>query len=194
MTKFSNWVIYTASYLPLSIFQTIRFVVIIIKETNDTTKHSTILEVIKVQGVSQIIILLLSLLCYLDFIIFAILIHKTNANERIYSRIKNNSLVDMIGFLGFYILSLLTIESDYIWLIINAIGYIVVGIVITKSEKIYLCPSYLFLGYLLYETDDDHKVLVRLSREKYNILLDDSSNGIEAKQLTVTSHLVKTNK
>ena len=100
----------------------------------------------------------------------------------------------MIGFLGFYILSLLTIESDYIWLIINAIGYIVVGIVITKSEKIYLCPSYLFLGYLLYETDDDHKVLVRLSREKYNILLDDSTNGIEAKQLTVTSHLVKTKK
>ena len=42
--------------------------------------------------------------------------------------------------------------------------------------------------------DDDHKVLVRLSREKYNILLDDSSNGIEAKQLTVTSHLVKTKK
>ena len=194
MTKFSNWIIYTASYLPLSILQTIRFIAIIIKETNSSTKHLTILEIIKAQGVSQIIILLLSLLCYLDFILFAIIIHKTSANERIYSKIKNNSLVDMIGFLGFYVLSLLTIESDYIWIIINAIGYIIVGIVITKSEKLYLCPSYLFLGYLLYETDDEHKVLVRLSREKYNILLDDSSNGIEAKQLTVTSHLVKTRK
>lgn len=116
------------------------------------------------------------------------------ANERVYSRIKSNSLVDMVGFLGFYVLSLLTIESDYIWIIINIIGYIVVGVFITKSEKIYLCPSYLFLGYILYETEDDHKILVRLSREKYNILLDDSTNGIEAKQLTVTSHLVQIKK
>lgn len=194
MTKFSNWIIYSASYLPLSVLQIIRFIVIIIKEINDTTKQSTVLEIIKVQGVSQIIILLLSILCFLDFILFAIITHETSTNERIYSRIKNNSLVDMIGFLGFYVLSLLTIESDYIWIIINVIGYIIVGVVITKSEKLYLCPSYLFLGYILYETENDHKILVRLSREKYNILLDDSSNGIEAKQLTVTSHLVQIKK
>lgn len=194
MTKFSNWIIYSASYLPLSLLQIIRFTVIIINEKCNSPKQSTILEIINAQGASQIIILLLSVLCIIDFILFIIITKRTNPNERIYSRIKNNSLLDMIGFLGFYVLSLLTIESDYIWIIINVIGYIIVGVVITKSEKLYLCPSYLFLGYILYETEDNHKILVRLSREKYNILLDDSSNGIEAKQLTVTSHLVQIKK
>lgn len=194
MTNFSNWIIYSASYLPLSIFQVVRFIVLIIKEKNSSSNQLVILDIVKSQGVFQIIIMILSGILILDFIVFALLTVKMKSNERVYSRIKNNSLIDMVGFLGFYVLSLLTIENNYVWIIINIIGYIIVGIFITKSEKLYLCPSYLFLGYILYETEDDHKILVRLSREKYNILLDDSSNGIEAKKMTVSSHLIQIKK
>lgn len=160
---------------------------------NDTS-NKTLLEKIKSQNATQLAIIIISVISIVDFFVFAIITTNSKGNERIYSRIKNNSLIDMAGFLGFYILSTLTIDNDYLWIIINVIGYIVVGIFITKSEKIYMCPAYLFLGYCLYETDDNHKVLVRLSREKYNIMLADSYNGIEAKRISVNSHLVQIKK
>lgn len=197
MTKLSNWIIYTASYFPVAVFQVIRFIILIINDANDAnndSKQATIIDIIKAQDISQLIIMILSIIWIIDFIAFTFLTVKMKANERVYSRIKNNCLIDMVGFLGFYVLSILTIESDYLWIIINIIGYLIIGVFLTKSEKLYLCPSYLFLGYILYETENDHKILVRLSREKYNILLDDSANGIEAKQLTVSSHIVQIKK
>jgi hypothetical protein len=82
-----------------------------------------------------------------------------------------------------------TITIDDYGIISNVIIFLVIGIAFVYSEKIYLSPVFLFLGFKLYSNGSDH-ILSKSSMESINLAIEENSNGVEVRELARNTYII----
>jgi uncharacterized pyridoxamine 5'-phosphate oxidase family protein len=66
---------------------------------------------------------------------------------------------------------------------------IVFGIVFINGDKVYASPIFLLHHYKVYKCNN-YIVLTTMSREKFNIQVEDTIDGVEARELTKDVYIV----
>lgn len=181
LTNLSKWMIYTASYIVL-------YPILIIKVLFKTRDEDvTFIEKIQLNFSEsrEIIFVLFGFIVISTLVIYAL--RKVSLNSRCKALLKNNVTYEVALFLLPYIVSIFTIDLNWYGWLINVVIYILLGIVMMRSDIVYLCPIFIFLGFKLYKDSNDNYIYSKLSKEQYNQLCIDQINGIESK--TLTEHL-----
>ncbi len=187
LSKFSKWLLYTASYFPVYILLVIRLL------SSPQENAESFLQILSLNYTlySNLIIPLSALLLVSISVLWKL--RKLDANEHICSKLVKNCTGEMASFFIPFILSLLTIGIDwYGWLICAAI-FLLSGFVVLQADWIHICPVFFYLRYRLYQTDNGSYVLSQLSMEQFNQLLLDNYNGIEVRTLTPKLYITPKN-
>lgn len=185
ITNFSKWLIYTASYLPLYPILIIR---LLLEDRDDPT--DPLQKIILNFRETKVCIIVLFLMLIISVITLMVL-KNLKANSRHYSRLVKNTTYEIAGFLIPYASSFLTINLDWYGWVVNALIYFVCGMIMIMSDKVHLCPAFLFLGNKLYKDEKDQYIFTKLTKEQYNQLIVEEENGLLAKLVTKNVLLIK---
>lgn len=88
-----------------------------------------------------------------------------------------------------YLVPIITAPLDLYGMIAGLGTIILLGFIIVQSENLYMCPYFVLHGYHAY-TSDNVIILTKLTQEQYRLALDDSPNGIEAREITTNVYIV----
>ena len=113
-------------------------------------------------------------------------------NTRIKFSPKEDSTLEAALTIVAYLAIAYTINLDAYGIIVSLVILIVLGFAIVQTGNIQVCLYFLLHGYHIY-TCGKNKILTKKSREQYLLLLDDSSDGIEAQELTQKVYIVYEN-
>lgn len=105
-----------------------------------------------------------------------ITMNKKTPNGRVYAKIRKNSTGEMLTFLVPYIISFIALNFDIVWCISMVLIFILGGIVVINSEHLCWCPVFLFSRYKVYKNEENKYILSRMSKDKINLLLEDSAS------------------
>jgi len=184
MTKLSRWLLYNSSYI-------IGYILIGISKgisTYNGKKKDPAFQALSHIGKCKSIILENALL-YIAlgaFIIVGLLwliyfLHWKN-NRKIKYRMENDSSMEMIGFLLPYIVSMVTITIDFYGMLLNLVIWLILGAVFVSNNLLRSSPLFFLCGYKVYNSDKIY-VITKMTREEYNLALEDNPDGIEAREL-----------
>jgi hypothetical protein len=110
-------------------------------------------------------------------------------NVRISGKATKNNTVEMAIYIVTYIVPLIFIEMNFTGLVVSMVLFVVVGFIFIRSDKDYLNPTFLFLGYKTYRIDDK-VILARISLDALNISLIESPHGISAREIVQNTYIV----
>lgn len=135
---------------------------------------------------------------WLYFILLALVLFSTIWNLR-WKRMQNNtrikykpeadSTLEVVLTIVAYLAIAFTINLDTYGFIVSLVILIVLGIAIVQTGNIQVCLYFLLHGYHIY-TCGNSKILTKKSLEQYLLLLDDSPDGIEARELTKNVYII----
>lgn len=111
-------------------------------------------------------------------------------NTRYKNRVDKNLTIEMLGFIFPYIVSICTIKIDSFGILINIVLFAVIGIAFICSDRVYMSPTFLLLGYKLY-TSGSAYVLTKLSLEQFNLALEDDLNGVNVRELSKNVYIMR---
>lgn len=114
-------------------------------------------------------------------------------NTRIKFSPEEDSTLEAALTIVAYLAIAYTINLDAYGIIVSLVILIVLGFAIVQTGNIQVCLYFLLHGYHIY-TCGKNKILTKKSREQYLLLLDDSSDGIEAQELTQKVYIVYENR
>lgn len=177
LTPCSKWMIYSASYLPM-------YLILLVRVLLDGIGDMSFEECMRQNLAKHIIVIVILVLLLIISVMTVLSIRKIKPTERIYKRVKDNRTIEMCSFIFPYVISIIAINLDWFGWVINCAIYIGLGVFIITSNKLRLCPAFLWARYKLYVDDNGIYILSRNSIESINLALDDDYNGIEAKRLT----------
>lgn len=187
LTKFSKWLFYTASYLPIFLFFLIRLLLDKSDVNNFTEK---ILLNLKLYFIPIIVLTMLILLSL-------VVLYKTcnfSLKERTHNKITKNMTGEMASFFIPYILSIIVINIDFYGMVIFILIFMLCGFFIIQADWLRLCPIFFYAGYKLYIDENENYILCRLKIEQFNQILLDEINGLEITPLTPKLYLVTMDK
>lgn len=186
LSKFSKWLFYTASYLPIFLF----FLIRLLLDKNDINDFAEkVLFNFKSYFIPIFILIIL--------IIFSMLVlYRTNSfssKERTHQKITKNMTGEVGSFFIPFILSIFVLNVDFYNVIIFLLIFVLCGIFIIQADWLRLCPIFLYAGYKLYLDENENYILCRLKMEEFNQILLDEINGLEVTPLTPRLYLVTRN-
>lgn len=182
MTRLSKWMLYAASYrvvfVELLIVTTLDGVATIDVDDN-LTRLQTILMVIKHNEL--LVIVLIGLFALSSVYIFSFF-HQQN-NTRIKTKMTDNKVIEESSSLLPIIVTAVMplIISDH-GLLISVIIFIVLGLAFVLSNHIQASPIFISHGYRLLNGGKKY-VITKMTRERFNIAIEDNPDGIEAREL-----------
>lgn len=138
LTNFSKWMIYTASYIVL-------YPILIIKILFSAREEDVaFIEKMRLNFSEsrEIIFVLLGFIVISALVIF--ILRKVSPNSRCKALLKNNVTYEVASFLLPYIISIFTIDLNWYGWLINAVIYILFGIVMMYADIVHLCPIFYF--------------------------------------------------
>lgn len=184
MTKLSRWLLYNASYILGYILIGISKGISTYSDKRGDEAFQLFSHVEKCKSVFQEDVLLYSILGVLTLVgvLWTICFLRWGNNRKIKYRMENDSSMEMIGFLVPYIVSMVTITIDFYSIIVNFIIWLILGIVFTSNNLLRSSPLFFACGYKVYNSDKIY-VITKMSREEYNLKLEDNPDGIEAREL-----------
>lgn len=178
LTNFSKWMIYTSSYIIL-------YPILIMKMLFEKRKENvSFLEktLLNFSEFKEIIFVLLGFI--LVSAITIIMLKNVEPNSRKKAKLTDNITYEVASFLIPYIISVFTIDLDWYGWLINIFIYILFGVITLYADVVRLCPVFLLLGFKLYKDSNNNYVYSKLSKEQYNQLCIEQTDGIEAKSIT----------
>lgn len=178
LTKFSKWILYTVSYLPVYFTLALRQLFTEQKSV-DSLEAQILLNCKTYRGVIIALVLL-----FIFSVFVACKLHSYRPSERVYKKLTKNVTGEMASFFIPYILSILLINFDSYGLFICILIFLLCGVVIIQADWLKLCPIFFYAGYKLYVDENSNYILSRLKIEQFNQILLDEVNGIEATPLT----------
>lgn len=174
-----KWLMFISSYLPLYVL------VIIINFPQITTLRFI------TSPVSTYLFLLIILFFMLISIVvlFYILFKKTNRTTPVgyYKKLDDN----LISYIMTYLIPLLSIDIYNIYSItVNIILFLMIGLIYTKNDLVYLNPLFSLVGFYVYKTDADIYIITKM---KITQLDNMREKGIEVGSLRLANdvHLYK---
>ena len=114
---------------------------------------------------------------------------KWKNNTRIKGEAPENKTIVMAKFLATYIVPLLTIDLNWIGLVISITMYFVFGIFFVVSNNHFLNPTFILFGYKLYKIDKMN-VLCKYSLDELKIELLENYNGVNARELVHNTYII----
>lgn len=114
-------------------------------------------------------------------------------NTRIKFRPEEDSTLEAALTIVAYLAIAFTINLDAYGIIVSLVILVVLGIAIVQTGNMQVCLYFLLHGYHIY-TCGKNKILTKKSLEQYLLLLDDSPDGIEARELTKKVYIVFENR
>lgn len=183
LSKFSKWLFYTASHLPIFLF----FLFRLLLDKNDINDCA---EKILWNLKSYIItIVILTILIILSMLVLY-RTHSFSSKERTRKKITKDVTGEIASFFIPYILSIFVLSVDFYGAMTFVIIFILFGIFIIRSDWFRLCPIFFYAGYKLYLNENGNYILCRLEIEQFNQILLDEINGLEVTPLTPKLFLV----
>jgi hypothetical protein len=122
--------------------------------------------------------------------IYCKLFFKKENNMRIHNVAGSNIVWDAFSYLAINIITVIlpACLSDS-GVAVDIIIIIVFGIVFINGDKVYASPIFLLHRYKVYECNN-YIVLTTMSREKFNIQVEETIDGVEARELTKGVYIV----
>lgn len=183
MTKFSRWMLYISSYSLL-------YVLLIFKIFGfRPMENMTLFKSWEFRYHENRMLIFALFFLLLISVTWIASLGKWKNNTRYKRKIEKNISFEMIGFILPYLVSMGTITIDDYGIISNVIIFLVIGIAFVYSEKIYLSPVFLFLGFKLYSNGSDH-ILSKSSMESINLAIEENSNGVEVRELARNTYII----
>lgn len=114
---------------------------------------------------------------------------KRKHNTRIKFRPEDDITLEAALTIVAYVGMVFTINFDVYGIIVSFVILVVLGMAIVLTGNIQMCLYFLLHRYHIY-TCGKNKILTKKSQEEYFLLLDDSPDGIEARELTKNVYMV----
>lgn len=132
-------------------------------------------------------------LVLIGLIIFSKIWHlqwkRVKHNTRITVKPEKESTIEAVGPIVAYLAGAFTIHLDAHGIIVSFAILIALGVAIVQTGNIQLCLYFFLHGYHIYSSGNK-KILTKKSLEHYLLCLDDSPDGIEARELTKNVYIV----
>lgn len=176
MTKLSKWIIYLSSYLPVYIIYLISIIISLVNQPENRTIYTIAIIVVSIALIVSIVLI--------------ITINKKTPNSRVYSKIHKNSTGEMLTFLVPYIISFIALNFDIVGCVSMVLVFILGGLVVINSEHLCWCPAFLFSGYKVYKNAESKYILSRMTKDRINLMLEETSNGIEVVCISENLYLI----
>lgn len=133
-----------------------------------------------VNNEKDLLVILLILIAF--SIVWTIGFRKWRNNTRIRIKMTEDSKIEESAFILPYLITVITFNiSEFGWIICLFI-YLVVGVIFVQTRKLQTSPIFLFSRYHIL-TDGKIKVITKNTVESFNLKIEDSANGIEAREL-----------
>lgn len=177
LTEFSKWLMYISSYLLLYILLIIKSVGLYPVKGKSYLNH--VIDKIN----ENILFIGIMLLLIITSIIWIIYISKMQPNIRKKGKMNGNCTLEMIGYIIPYAVSMITIDIDRFGIVINVGLFIIIGIALVYSEKLYLNPTLLLFRYKVYKFDSSY-LISRSKAEEIKLILTEDDNGVEIREIS----------
>jgi hypothetical protein len=176
MTKFAKSLVYVASFIPLYLLLVIKLIF------TPAIQNRTLIQTWLCNGVTHKLPLALLALLLMVSLVWQNMFFKQGNNGRIYQKVSDNATIESVSFIIPYIASFVTIDLNFFALIANVVIFILLGIAFVYSDKLFLCPFFLFSRFKLYKNDTLH-IFSRHSFEELRLSIDENKDGIEIREL-----------
>ena len=179
------WALYIASYF---IDYVLILGILIWRKISGATSVTALLESITLKNWITGSVLLL-------FIIFSVFVMIRIRNMRMTSRIKYEPIDDVVweaytGFLAPALALVGTFFGDY-GLIFSLVIFAITGVAFVRSKQVHLAAVFIFpLCYRVFKTDNA-VLITRDSRDGLRLRIEESLDGVEAKEPAPKIYLVK---
>ena len=184
MTLFSRWLLYISSYFLGYILIAIADVIKVTQSLSDDQIYISLSPIDKVPYVFGKDCVLFSVLITLTFIsiVWIFYFKKWRNNRRIKEYMRKDSSIDAAGFMISYIVSMVCITIDFYGVVVMVILFFTLGFVFVGNDNLHTSPTFFLLGYRIYSNESCY-VITKMTREQYNLKLQDEPDGIEAREL-----------
>lgn len=177
LTKFSSWVFYISSYIPLFLIFIVNNIFSVFEGIEKYKIQNTLKEaqhlIDKFKNLFQIsdvfnsikIILSLALVCLLSLLIL-IYILKTSKNSSEILTIDNikKDNQEIVNYLLVYIIPFISIDTTSTKdLIIFSMLFLVIGIICVENGLVYINPTLYFIGYSVYKVNAEDVLISKKS-------------------------------
>lgn len=186
LTKPSKWLLYVASYQWVYLLQIASLTICDIDNLHEITLSSILNAISK----NRFVIILLVTLFILSVAILRMFRTRLRNNTRIKYHIGPDTISEMAWSLIAYIATVLTITLDAYGLLLTFAIFIAGGIVITSTDKLHFLPIFWLRKYHVFRTDSGAIIMTKLSSEEYRIKMDNSPDGIMARELVKNTYII----
>ena len=181
LTTFSMWLIYLASYGVAYLFLMLEIVIVSVSSNADPALTTLEKMIAAFSDNALILIVLLALL------LLSIIIHnridKWKNNCRIRFSVNKNCTFESSWMIASFILPLICCGFNlYIGLVILMV-VLLTGIAVIKGGYFHTCLLFLLKRNYVYTNDSGAVVITKMKMEKYNLLIRDNPNGVEARRI-----------
>lgn len=180
MSVFSQWLVYFASYGVAYVCLIIEIIICGVLNNNST---NNIFDKVwfAIAGNKAMIIILIILLAF--SIIIMLSITKWKNNTRIYIKAEKNETINGLWMFSSYILPILVCGYNLYIGFVLLILLLLVGFAVVRGGYIHFSLAFIILGYKIYSSDKMIMV-TKYKMERYNLLIDENENGIEARRIS----------
>lgn len=188
LTNLSMWFIYISSYCLAYILMILE--VFILPVVQNTDKSRTLSQILSSAATDNKMILIILSIFFISSVVYASSIKRWRNNCHIRYIMKADVTSEMTVMLSSYILPLVACGFNLYIGILLFIIMIAVGISTVGHKYLHACCLFLFLGYSVYKDDADHYVITKMKEEKYNLLIRDNPDGLEALRLSKNTYII----
>lgn len=186
MTIFSQWLLYFASYslAYLCLFVEVLYLSIV----NNKEEISFIQKLSSGFSDNAVILLILGILILFS-IMYTMSIKRWKNHTRIRQKMVRNVTFEMSCMLATYIFPLIFAGINPYIGFATFVALWAVGLAVVRSGYAHFCCAFLFLGFRVY-TNDEITVITKLRMERFNLIIDEDTNGIQARRISNNVYIV----
>lgn len=186
LTKSSKWLLYVASYQWVYLLQIASLTICDIENFQEITLDNILSTISK----NRFVIILLVTLFIFSVIILKVFHTQLRNNTRIKYHIGSDTISETAWSLIAYIATVLTITLDAYGLLLTFAIFLAGGIVIVSTDKLHFLPIFWLKKYNVFRTDNGIVIMTKLSSEEYRIKIDNSPDGIPARELVKNTYII----
>ena len=184
MTKVSRWMLYISSYsigyILIAISNIIGIADRLSKE--EMYKSTTLLKRIGLIFLEDKILFISLLILFFISVVWLLSFKKWKNNTRIHEHMEKDCTIEAVGFLFPYIVSMVLVNVGFYGNLVNLLLFFSLGIVFVSSGFVQTSLSFVLMRYHILKNDNCY-VITKLTREGYNLKLEDTKDGIEVREL-----------
>lgn len=135
----------------------------------------------------------------IKLIILSLLFIVSTLLQRNFQKIKNNTRITYqigeeavfeiaLSSIG-YIATILTISLNAYGFLLTAVIFFALGCIVDLTDRIYALPIFYLRGYHIFKSNEV-KIITKMSQDQYRLRMDESPDGIEARELVNNTYII----